>query len=286
MSDRVHTALEASAVGIGLRPAYYAEFIDGSPPVAWVEVHAENYFCRGGTADQILLTIAERYPVSLHGVGLSLGSADGVDGEHLERLASLVDDVQPCLVSEHLAWSRVDGIYYNDLLPLPLTEETLAIVAANVDRVQQRLGRALLVENPSAYLRVRFSTIDEAEFLGRLVAHTSCGLLLDVNNLFVSAHNVALDPVAYLGGLPAAAVGEIHLAGHEVSQRPGASLLIDTHAAPIADAVWRLFAHTIAWLGQRPTLIERDAALPPLAALLAEAEQASWHLTAPLGRCA
>lgn len=269
-------------MGIGLRPPYYADFIDGAPPVDWIEVHAENYFGRGGIAHQILLAVAERYPVSLHGVGLSLGSADGLDAEHLERMADLVDDVHPCLVSEHVAWSRLDGISYNDLLPLPLTEETLTVVAANVDCVQQRLGRPLLVENPSAYLRLHVSTMDEAEFLNRLVARTGCGLLLDVNNLFVSAHNVGLDPTAYLAAIPAAAVGEIHLAGHEISQRPGASLLIDTHAAPVADAVWRLFAQTVGCLGPRPTLIERDAALPPLAALLAEAEQAASYLTAPL----
>lgn len=265
-------------VGIGLRARHYRDFSEGQPAVACLEVHAENYFTRGGTAHELLLQLAERYPIGVHGVALSLASADGVDDEHLRRFAALVDDVRPLLVSEHLAWSRFGTTYFNDLLPLPLTGESFAIVRDNVRRVQDYLGRRILVENPSAYLRFESSTMSEAEFLARLVEDTACGVLLDVNNLHVSAHNLGFDPLAYLTALPAAAVGEIHLAGHEPSQRVGEHLLIDTHSQPVAPAVWALYAETVARLGARPTVIEWDTNLPPLAVLLDQAARAAAHL--------
>lgn len=226
----------------------------------------------------MILAIAERYPISLHGVALSLGSAEGVDRDHLGRLATLVAEVGPPLVSEHLAWTRSGGVYYNDLLPLPLTEESLDVVSANVDRVQARLGRTILIENPSGYLPMDLSTLGEAEFLARLVARTGCGLLLDVNNLFVSAANLGTDVETWLAVIPAAAIGEIHLAGHAPGGPPGHPLLIDTHGTPVADDVWLLYETVIGRFGPRPTLIEWDSNLPPLESLLNEATRAQATL--------
>jgi uncharacterized protein (UPF0276 family) len=271
-------ASSVAQVGIGLRSAHYDRFLNPDGPLAnapeWLEIHAENYFERGGIRHTALCSIAARFPVSVHGVAMSLGSADGVDNDHLDRLAALVDDVDACFVSEHLAWSRTGGVYYNDLLPLPLTDESLDVVSANVDRVQERLGRAILIENPSAYTTLRQSTIGEADFLARLVARTGCGLLLDVNNLFVSAVNVCTDIDAWLGRIPAEAIGEIHLAGHEVARRDAHVLLIDTHGCAVSNDVWSLYAAVIARFGTKPTLIEWDSNLPALDTLLNEAAHA------------
>jgi hypothetical protein len=239
-----------------------------------VEAHAENYFEPGSVRRRMLLAIAERYPVSLHGVALSLGSAEGLDAEHLDRLADLTAEVSPALISEHLAWSRTGGLYYNDLLPLPLTPETLDVMSANVERTQERLGRSIMVENPSGYMALEGSTIGEAAFLARLAARTGCGILLDVNNLFVSAANLGTDVEGWLDQIPAAAVGEIHLAGHAVEADAGGQLLIDTHGAPVAEAVWALYAQVIRRFGPRPTLVEWDSALPSLEVILAEADRA------------
>ncbi len=266
-------ALGAAVVGVGLRSAHYAVFTDGAPAASWLEVHAENYFGLGGIEHRLLRSIAERYPISVHGVALSLGSPEGLDPEHLSRLAALVADVDAILVSEHLAWSRHGGTYYNDLLPVPLTEEALAVVADNVARAQDLLRRPVLIENPSAYLTFDHATVPEPEFLAALVARTGCGLLLDINNLYVSANNLSFDASTYLARLPAEAVGEIHLAGHEASS--GAALLIDTHARPVAQPVWDLFAEAIGTLGPRPTLIEWDTDLPALDVLLGEARLAA-----------
>ncbi|HEX4739736.1 MAG TPA: DUF692 domain-containing protein [Caulobacteraceae bacterium] len=262
--------------GVGLRAPHYDHFVGGDdlPQVGWVEVHAENYFEPGGIRRQVLLEVAQRYPVSLHGVALSLGSAEGLDPNHLDRLAALAADVCPVLVSEHLAWSRADGIYYNDLLPLPLTEETLDVVSANVERTQARLGRPILVENPSGYMHMEGATLEEAAFLSRLVARTGCGLLVDINNLYVSAFNLGVDADAWLDAVPSTAVGEIHLAGHAREEAGDSVQLIDTHGAPVAEAVWNLYARAIDRLRPRPTLIEWDSALPPLEILLAEAAKA------------
>jgi uncharacterized protein len=263
-----------AAIGIGLRAPHIAEIVATRPALGWLEVHAENYM-GGGPALTQLDTVRRDYPLSLHGVGLSLGTAEGIDSEHLQRLAALVERTEPMLVSEHLSWSISGGVYLNDLLPLPYTEETLALVAENVARAQDALRRRLLVENASAYLRFRHSTIPEPEFLAALVARTGCGLLCDVNNIHVTCANVGGDAQAYLDALPTAAIGEIHLAGHARVMRGGKPLLIDDHGAPVAPAAWQLYRHALGRCGVVPSLIEWDKALPPLAVLLQEAHSAA-----------
>jgi uncharacterized protein (UPF0276 family) len=259
--------------GIGLRAPHVAAVIATRPAVAWLEVHAENYM-GGGAARRALERVRVDYPVALHGVGLSLGSAGDLDPRHLRRLRRLVDDIQPALVSEHLSWSVAGGVYLNDLLPLPYTDESLAIVCAHVAEAQEALGRRLLVENPSAYLRFAHSTITEPAFLAEIVARTGCGLLCDVNNLHVSAHNLGFDPAGYLDALPASAVGEIHLAGHSANDADGRTVLIDDHGSRVAPEVWRLYAGAVARFGARPTLIEWDTDIPALEVLLDEARHA------------
>jgi uncharacterized protein (UPF0276 family) len=261
------------AAGVGLRSAHVTEVITTRPPAGWFEVHAENYL-GGGRALAALERVRADYPVALHAVGLSLGSADHLSVEHLRRLRGLVDRLQPLLVSEHLAWSGTGGAYLNHLLPLPYTEETLAVVGHHVAETQAALGRQILVENPSSYLRFRHSTISESEFLAALVAETGCGLLCDLNNIHVSAANVGLDPIAYLDDLPGPAIAEFHLAGHAVNDADERRVLIDDHGSPVAPEVWALYAHAVARFGPRPTLIEWDTAIPPLPVLLAEARRA------------
>jgi len=256
--------------GIGLRTPHYRDILATRPDIGWVEVHSENYFCDGGQPLYFLDRIRRDYPVSLHGVGLSLGSAGPLNAEHLARLKRLVARVEPGLVSEHLSWSAAAGRHLNDLLPLPYTEEALAVVCRNVQQTQETLGRRILVENISSYLRFRHSTIPEAEFIAQVVARTGCGLLLDVNNVYVSAANHGFDPRAFLAAIPAAAVEEIHLAGHD---RAG-ELLIDTHGTRVAAPVWALYRHTVTRLGPVPTLIEWDTDIPPLAVLLDEMHHA------------
>jgi uncharacterized protein (UPF0276 family) len=259
--------------GIGLRAAHIADVLALRPSVGWFEVHAENYL-GGGPALRALDAIRRDYPVALHAVGLSLGSADGLNTRHLDRLRSLVDRIQPMLVSEHLSWSVFGGVYVNHLLPLPYTAESLALVARHVDQAQTALGRQLLLENPSSYLQFRDSTIPEAEFLAELAGRSGCGLLCDVNNVYVTAHNFGLDAVRYLATLPVGAVGEIHVAGHSPSDADGQSLLIDDHGSPVSEAVWALYACALERFGAVPRLIEWDTALPPLARLLDEAATA------------
>jgi hypothetical protein len=250
-----------------------AEIVAARPAIDWLEVHAENYM-RNGPGLRRLEAIRRDYPVSLHGVGLSLGTAEGIDADHLASLAALAARIEPALVSEHLSWSVAGGVYLNDLLPLPLTEEALAVVCWNVDRVQQALGREILVENPSTYLRFRHSTMSEPEFLGALAARTGCGLLCDVNNIYVSAQNLGVDPEAYVDAVPAEAVGEIHLAGHFRTERGGKTLLIDDHGDRVAAPVWTLYARAVRRFGRVPSLIEWDTRLPDLAVLLDEAARA------------
>jgi uncharacterized protein (UPF0276 family) len=268
--------------GIGLRAPHVAEIVRQRPAVGWLEVHAENYM-GGGPAIRELERVREDFPISLHGVGLSLGTAGPLDARHLERLARLVERIEPALVSEHLSWSVAGGIYLNDLLPLPLTEETLAVVARHVDQVQARLGRRILVENPSSYLRFADSTIPEAVFLAEVARRTGCGVLCDVNNIYVSSMNLGFDAVRYLAALPAAAIGEIHLAGHAVNDADGCTILIDDHGAPIANAVWRLYTQALERFGPIPTLVEWDTNLPPLAVLLGEAAEAQELLNRVAG---
>jgi uncharacterized protein (UPF0276 family) len=260
---------------------HVAEVLATRPAIDWLEVHAENYM-GGGPAVRALERVRREYPVSIHGVGLSLGSADGLDAVHLERLAGLVERLQPALVSEHLSWSITGGAYLNHLLPLPYTEETLAVVSEHVERVQERLGRRLLVENPSSYLRFTESPMPEAEFLNALVRRTGCGLLCDVNNVYVSCQNLGGDAAAYLDGIEPAAVAEIHLAGHAVNDADGQAILIDDHGSRVAEDVWRLHARALARFGAVPTLVEWDTDVPPLAILLEEAAKANVMLRAAL----
>lgn len=262
-------------VGIGLRAPHYRALAERPPAVDFLEVHSENFF--GGGAPLAWLERFRRdHRVSLHGVGLSLGSADPLDERHLDRLAALVDRIDPWLVSEHLSWSSVDGRYANDLLPLPFTDEAIDHVVARIGAVQDRLGRALLVENVASYHRHAESTLDEAGFVAEIARRAGCRVLLDVNNVFVNAANHGLDAHAYLEAFEPAAVGEIHLAGHESD----GERLVDTHAAPVCEGVWTLYERAIERVGPVPTLVERDAKLPPVEDLLEEAGRARRILEA------
>jgi uncharacterized protein len=267
------TGAAAPSAGIGLRGPHVAQVIATRPHVGWLEVHAENYM-GGGGALRALERVRADYPIALHGVGLSLGGADDLDRRHLQRLRRLVDRVQPALVSEHLSWSISGGAYLNHLLPLPYTEEALAVVSAHVALTQEALGRRILLENPASYLRFRHSTIAEPDFLNAIAETTGCGLLCDVNNVYVSAHNLGFSPIAYVDGLAASAIAEIHLAGHSVNEADGLVVLIDDHGSTVAPEVWRLYAHTLGRVGHRPTLIEWDTDLPALEVLLDEARRA------------
>ncbi len=263
--------------GIGLRSPHVAEVVATRPALPWLEVHPENYM-GGGSLVRALQTIRQDYPLSFHAVGLSVGSWGGVDRRHLGRIKALVDRFEPALVSEHLAWSQAAGVYLNHLLPLPYTEESLAAVCRNLDEVQTVLGRRVLVENPSAYLRFATSAIPEAQFLAELVRRTGCGLLCDVNNVYVTARNLRLDPVAYLDALPADAVGEVHVAGHSANETDGRTVFIDDHGSPVAPTVWALYEHAIRRFGAVPTLVEWDTEIPALEVLLAEARHADTLL--------
>ncbi len=271
-------ALPARA-GIGLRHPHLPEFLNAPQPAAWLEVHSENYLAPGGPRLAALERLRGDYPLSCHGVGLSLGSAEGLNRAHLTRLQALYDRLEPERVSEHLAWSTApDGVFLGDLLPLPYTREALGVVAANVDLAQEVLGQRLLIENPSTYLRFRESDWDEAEFLAELVYRTGCGLLLDVNNLYVSAMNHGTDPLAPLDRLPLAAVEEIHVAGHARVATTAGELLIDDHGSAVSEPVWALLAATLARIGPKPVLVEWDTNIPELPVLLGEAERAEIHL--------
>jgi uncharacterized protein (UPF0276 family) len=258
------------SAGIGLRSQHYAAMLETMPDVGWLEVHGENYFCDGGQPLRILEQLRTRYPLSVHCVGLSLGSADGVDLQHLLKLKTLVDRFEPGFVSDHLSWGAVDGKHLNDLLPLPYTDEALDAVCRNIEKTQDFLGRPILLENVSSYLAYRHSTIPEWEFVSEVSRRSGCGILLDINNIYVSAVNHGFDAHDYLAGIPVEAVGELHLAGFE----DGGSCLIDTHSRPVADEVWDLFAEAVKRFGQVATLIEWDADIPPLDVLLAESGKA------------
>ena len=263
--------------GIGLRSPHLAEIARDRPATGFLEIHAENYLAHSpalGTAERL----REDYEFSIHAVGLSLGSIDGVDEAHLDRVATLIRRLEPALVSDHLAWSGLAGRYFNDLLPLPYTEEALGVVERNVHRLQERLGRQVLVENPSCYLAFAHSTLSEPEFLAELVRRTGCGVLLDANNIVVTAHNLRLDPGAWLDGLPVSAVGQYHLAGHAVNDADGEPVLIDDHGSRVGEGVWALFDEIVRRYGPRPTLVEWDTDLPALAVLLDEARRAGRAL--------
>lgn len=272
--------------GVGLRIPHHGFFLEHRPAVGWLEVHSENYFCDARLRDD-LLALREHYPISLHGVGLSLGSADPLDRRHLQRLKTLVDEVDPLLVSEHLSWSSINGIYLNDLLPLLYTRETLRHFAERVDATQQALGRQMLIENPSSYLSCKESTLDEWTFYAALPELTGCGLLLDLNNIFVTSQNQGFDPDRYLDAVPFERVQEIHLAGH--SRQPlsdGTTMLVDTHGSQVSDPVWALYRQVLACHGAVRTLIEWDTDLPEPQLLLDEANKAATLMaeTPPPGR--
>ena len=258
------------SAGIGLRSPHHREIVDAQPDIGWLEVHSENYFGRGGQPLALLERLRARYPVSLHGVGLSLGSADGLRNSHLARLKALADRIEPALVSDHLCWGAIGDRHLNDLLPLPYTEEALEVVCANIGHAQDFLGRELVVENVSSYLQFCDSRIPEWEFVAEVARRTGCGLLLDVNNIYVSAVNHGFDALRYLDAIPVEAVREIHLAGFDTSGQ----CLIDTHGRPVAGPVWNLYGEALSRVGPVPTLVEWDTDLPPLADLLAEAQKA------------
>jgi uncharacterized protein (UPF0276 family) len=252
--------------GLGLRKPHYAEFLDHRIALDFVEVISENFMVDGGRPRALLRDVRARYPVALHGVSMSIGSADGLDGAYLARLRALVDEIEPLFVSDHLSWTRIEGFSSHDLLPLPYTNEALDLVCANIDRAQDALGRAMLIENPSTYVDFAPADMSEWQFLDAMCARTGCGLLLDVNNVFVSATNHGFDPIVYLDGVPHDRVRQVHLAGHS----QGKELLIDTHDQPVPASVWDLYAHVVPLLGLVATMIERDDDIPPLADLLAE----------------
>jgi uncharacterized protein (UPF0276 family) len=249
-----------------------AEIAATRPQISFLEVHAENFMAETAALDR-LLELRCDYPISLHGVALSLGSAEGLDRGHLARFKALIKQAEPLLVSEHLAWSAVGGVYLNDLLPLPYTEASLDLFCRHVEEAQEGLGRRLLIENPSSYLRYRASQIPEAEFMTEISRRTGCDILCDVNNIYVSAFNFGFDPIAYLRALPVDAIGEIHLAGHHAAE--GVDILIDDHGSRIAEPVWELYAAALRRFGPVPTLIEWDTNLPVLDVLLEEMRRAA-----------
>jgi len=260
--------------GIGLRFQHHQAVLETAPYVAFMEVHTENYM-GGGSPVSCLDAVRRDFPVSLHGVGLSLGSAEGLDSVHLDRVRQVAERIEPALVSEHVAWSVSSGNYLADLLPLPMTEEALAVICRNVDMMQSALRRRILVENPSTYLQFRYSTIPEWEFMAAVAARTGCGILCDINNVFVSASNHGWDAGAYVAALPPAAIGEIHLAGHTLRELPGGGTLrIDDHGSRVIDEVWSLYAEGLRHFGPVPTLIEWDTDVPPLDVLVGEARHA------------
>lgn len=264
----------SASAGIGLRAPHYRDLLEQRPAVGWIEVHSENYFGLGGAPAHFLDKARERYPLSLHGVGLSLGSTDELSRPHLERLREVIARYEPWLVSDHLSWSSVEGRYYNDLLPLPYTRDVIAHVVLRIEQVQERLGRQILVENLSSYLSFRDGEMPEWEFVTQIVSRAGCGLLLDINNIYVASRNHGFDPNRYVDSIPVSLVQEMHLAGHVEQHVEGSTLLIDTHNQPVCESVWALYARAVRRFGPVPTLIEWDSDLPPLAELVAEAHRA------------
>ncbi len=273
MPERGAQPIPARA-GIGLRAPHHAVFLATRPAVPWVEVHSENFFADGGRQLEVLDAVRRDYGISLHGVGLSLGSTDPLDPEHLRRLKRLVDRVEPALVSEHVSWSSAGGIFLNDLLPMPPTAESLAHMVARVSAMQDYLGREILVENVSSYVRLGPDEMTEWEFLTQLAERAGCLILLDVNNIYVSSCNHAFDPLLYLNSIPVPKVAEIHLAGHSIVRNETEDLRIDTHDAPVCAAVWDLYRVALQRFGPLSTLLEWDSRLPSLPELIAEARKA------------
>jgi uncharacterized protein (UPF0276 family) len=264
------------AAGLGFKPQHFQEALAWPAADLWFEVHAENYMVDGGPRLAMLEAVRRERPLSVHGVGMSLAGASDPDPDHLAALKRLVDRFQPFAVSEHLAWSRLDGRCFPDLLPVPRTDEVLARLASNIGRVQDVLARPILIENPSHYLALRDHQWSEASFLSELARRTGCGLLIDINNVVVGAHNIGFDPAAWLEAIPANLIGEIHLAGHTLDAE--GTLLIDSHDEPVSEDVWGLFEALVDRVGPRPTLIERDGNVPPFSTLMAERERAQFVL--------
>jgi uncharacterized protein len=287
MTEAGSGAPSPQSVGVGFKAEHFDAILDLRPKLGFFEVHAENYMGAGGPPHRRLEAIRSLYPLSLHGVGLSIGSPAPLDLAHLARLASVAERYQPAIVSEHLAWSTHEGAFFNDLLPLPYTEETLARVCEHVDIVQSALRRTILLENPSTYVAFAETTMGETDFLSEIVRRTGCGLLLDVNNVFVSAANHGFDPYRHLAGFPFAAVGEIHLAGYaDDSDDAGLPLLIDAHDSPVREAVLALYREAVRRLGPTPTLVEWDNDLPAWPTLLGEARRAERAMAAAVGHTA
>lgn len=270
--------------GLGLKPEYFDAALACRAPGLWFEVHPENYMVDGGPRLAWLETIRAVHPVSMHGVGLSLGAASGLNRRHLDRLAALVRRFEPALVSEHLAWSGFNGAYFPDLLPLPRTNQSLARLAANIEQTQEALGRRIAIENPAHYLRLEEHDWDEVGFLSELSRRTGCGLLVDVNNVFVGARNLGYSARDYLRQVPGELVTEFHVAGHTADPDHGEALLIDSHDMPVSGEVWDLYAEFVTRIGPRPTLIERDGNLPSFATLLEERDTAE-RLACPKTAC-
>lgn len=269
------------AIGVGFKPCHFDCLSEAPGPVTWVEVHAENYLMAGGGMRAQLFELRAHMPVSLHGVGLSLGGETPPDKAHLMRLRHLIDEIKPAQFSEHLAWSMHGGVFANDLLPVAYTKDTQARVAAHIDAAQQALGQKILIENPSLYLAYdgQDSAACETDFLSTLVEATGCGLLVDVNNIHVTCHNLGWCPQGYLAGLPLAAIGEVHLAGHAADiDADGHAVLVDNHGAPVADAVWALYDSLLALAGPVPSLVEWDTDIPEWAVLRGECEKAAARL--------
>ena len=268
-----------NTVGVGYKPQHYMDIIQGVGPLGWLEIHAENYMGSGGRPIAQLRQLAEKFPFSVHGVGLSIGAEGDLDADHLARIKHLCDWLNPASFSEHLAWSTHDSHFLNDLLPLPYTGKTLARVAAHIDQVQDTIGRQMLLENPSNYLAFSESDMDETAFLAEIVKRTGCGLLLDINNVFVSATNLQTSPQAYIDAFPLHAVGEMHLGGHDEDEdETGAPLLIDSHGKAVVDPVWALLDYTLAKSGPKPLLIEWDNDVPDWPVLAAEVARADAAL--------
>ena len=261
-------------MGVGLKAQHYQEALSGQHPLAFFEVHAENYMMQGGNHLRFLEAIGEKFPLSIHGVGMSLGSEEGLNAEHLSKFKKIVDRFHPTLVSEHLAWSVQGGNYLNDLLPLPLNKTTLDVVADNIKLMQDTIGRRILVENPSTYVSFNATDIPEPEYLNMLAEATGCGILLDVNNVYVSGRNHGFSVTEYVDAIDGDQVGEIHLAGHTVKEIEGVELRLDDHGSPVIDDVWNLYGYTVGKIGARPTLIEWDTDIPEFSVLIGQVEKA------------
>jgi uncharacterized protein (UPF0276 family) len=261
------------SAGLGLKPEHYRLALDARADGLWYEVHPENYTIDGGPRLAWLEAIRAQHPLSIHAIGLSVGGSEPLDLEHLDRVKALIDRFEPALVSEHMAWSAHDGVYFADLLPPQLNQDSLDRFCAHIDQIQTVFARPILLENPTHYMAFH-AEIPEPEFLSEIVNRTGCGLLLDVNNVHISAHNLGFDAMDYLRKIPADAVGEYHIAGFEADLELGGELLIDTHGSPISDPVWDLYEKTVKLIGPRPTLIERDSNLPEFAELFAERARA------------